>query len=1219
MGVKHDDEKSPKHNLGEEMKTFWQGLFLLNAKIDIIIDEEEPPEKVDEIIIDGISNHLQFPEPISIEVLKSLIYEAKEVLNDSDSIREGAAKLQNVWHDVWENYTNKKIVKTPIGLGGSVSLLLLGKFCRSLYLSLSQKQTGKTTIDFLSHFLAANVNVSIDKDNALRPIQVLLYMECAACAPPEASLGFLKMAEAVTRNTEIQALFPAYRALRNYNKAVALNHLFKRNEALEAISIAFDEIERNKEELEQALPNWVPYLYSPILLVWADILQKMQFGKNSIDIIEQIGVVGGADNKLSLYKTAKKHIYEALAWLDVGHHERAQDVIKALLSDERNITTLFGDNISLLLKSVIDDKGVPSEVNRDELVAELRDQQRLKLDVISFCIQYIISSNGSLLDKTENVLPKIESLLNLLERMIFHYREDRFIRHNLKEFAIECLDHIEKVAKLHLKNEGWKTLFTKYPWTQRLEQCLKCIDSPSAESEEKEQERYEFEGSIANEFWGRPFKKLLPGLRNRVFDITSDLVNMFVSNRIKECKSYNNDNGKHHCKNNGECVEKNTKDILKKLVEFELNALGLKKIMDSYDVTYQGTDTHGKGNEREDHDYVYPRKGSYWDRRILRRGFYLAHVQRELLDKNPGENVVKNPGENDDGCPTKLRDEFTWLEKELESEDDKKILGYLTNAMQSWKNTTSEQQRPHGLQKMHRLEMDDYESIVRERDYLARLEAGRTEHPVAIFKIEGKWVGGIEFVALRRWNSFTPELTFSRGGGYFVFVPDDGTKKRPYGGTYRKTKFGVVIDPGFDFIHNFFTQGFALDDIDIVLLTHAHHDHIDDFQGIADLLMESSKRGNRTKPKKIYAFMPLDTYSLVKRFIHEHAYRRFYNDTVIVDMNRLLPDGQRSKLNQYDLVEDTEGKLRFSTDDADKKTGHCINIQPVMASHNDYVTPDPCCVGYVLKFMKEGSPIASLGFTGDSQWFPEYAKHFQDCELVCSHMGSVLGDDNPEEYKREKISHGAWESLIREKNHPYLPGEILFLEQLRKQWSSEESVNSDKVDLDRVVVLSEFGEEMKGLMRVDLAHRFNACMSKGKWDRFGDPDNPNKPTKHDSSTPGCEVESEANKSNSMYVEPADIGLRIAVHKEQFPLVHCAICDDYVELKRLEIEAYGHEEALFFVCGPCFRSRTHDVRSKKYESILEFGRVLRQVPDPDDTDNKKDNKESGTPSNDTSAK
>jgi tetratricopeptide (TPR) repeat protein len=67
---------------------------------------------------------------------------------------------------------------------------------------------------------------------------------------------------------------------------------------------------------------------------------------------------------------------------------------------------------------------------------------------------------------------------------------------------------------------------------------------------------------------------------------------------------------------------------------------------------------------------------------------------------------------------------------------------------------------------------------------------------------------------LRKWNSYTPiipsEKGDNKGGGYFL---------------YHKGK-GIVIDPGFNFIENFYQEGFKVADIDAILITHAHNDQI---------------------------------------------------------------------------------------------------------------------------------------------------------------------------------------------------------------------------------------------------------------------------------------------------------------------------------------------------------------------------------------------------------
>lgn len=91
-------------------------------------------------------------------------------------------------------------------------------------------------------------------------------------------------------------------------------------------------------------------------------------------------------------------------------------------------------------------------------------------------------------------------------------------------------------------------------------------------------------------------------------------------------------------------------------------------------------------------------------------------------------------------------------------------------------------------------------------------------------KKEGYPVSTPEFTVLRRWNSYTPIIAdnyhLSKGGGYF----------------FKTNDFGIVIDPGFNFIDNFKTAGFQFWEIDHVFITHAHNDHTSDIESILTLL-----------------------------------------------------------------------------------------------------------------------------------------------------------------------------------------------------------------------------------------------------------------------------------------------------------------------------------------------------------------------------------------------
>ena len=131
-------------------------------------------------------------------------------------------------------------------------------------------------------------------------------------------------------------------------------------------------------------------------------------------------------------------------------------------------------------------------------------------------------------------------------------------------------------------------------------------------------------------------------------------------------------------------------------------------------------------------------------------------------------------------------------------------------------------------------------------NFLDAIEAYEKERNTFISKYRQCPLGSESFlVVLRRWNSYTPSLPmaqhnmdglnqYSIGGGYYLFLQsEEGSLNHGY---------GLVIDPGYNFIHNFGSAGFGLDDIDGILMTHAHNDHTNDFESILSLLYQRNHK-----------------------------------------------------------------------------------------------------------------------------------------------------------------------------------------------------------------------------------------------------------------------------------------------------------------------------------------------------------------------------------------
>lgn len=105
-----------------------------------------------------------------------------------------------------------------------------------------------------------------------------------------------------------------------------------------------------------------------------------------------------------------------------------------------------------------------------------------------------------------------------------------------------------------------------------------------------------------------------------------------------------------------------------------------------------------------------------------------------------------------------------------------------------------------------------------------------------------------KLVVLRRYQSYSPILPRPtkadvRGGGYFLLWRGKG----------------IVIDPGYDFIRNFYDEGFSLDDVSAVVITHAHPDHDGDFASLTSLVAEwnefQRKVGQHQRAKLLDVFL----------------------------------------------------------------------------------------------------------------------------------------------------------------------------------------------------------------------------------------------------------------------------------------------------------------------------------------------------------------------------
>lgn len=354
---------------------------------------------------------------------------------------------------------------------------------------------------------------------------------------------------------------------------------------------------------------------------------------------------------------------------------------------------------------------------------------------------------------------------------------------------------------------------------------------------------------------------------------------------------------------------------------------------------------------------------------------------------------------------------------------------------------------------------------------------------------------------LRRWQSFTPALSSGsevgqKGGGYFVYKTNGKGE----------IKEGLVVDPGFNFLENFFGEGFSIRDINAILITHSHRDHSSDFMSIITLVHEMNKCGERVftdgkwKKRKLVLFM---TEGCHQTFAEQlNGSEEEFCDIIRVNQNDKEVYGKNAFLNHFKLT-------------------------ATKANHDDLTDYDS--VGYVICDKKD-NPL--IGFTGDTQWYYSIEEKYEDCPVICMNIGGVIDifkkpelklSDLCEKEDKEHINN--IKTILLRENHLYLPGFYLMAKEL---------ANKKKPKL---LIISELCEEMKGGLRTDLAKKISEALS----------------------------ETLSGKLNKTSVLPEDIGLTVILDKRKKGHVFCKVCQAAHSPKKITPVETDKDNAIVYLC------------------------------------------------------
>ncbi|MBF0538520.1 MAG: tetratricopeptide repeat protein [Nitrospirae bacterium] len=309
----------------------------------------------------------------------------------------------------------------------------------------------------------------------------------------------------------------------------------------------------------------------------------------------------------------------------------------------------------------------------------------------------------------------------------------------------------------------------------------------------------------------------------------------------------------------------------------------------------------------------------------------------------------------------------------------------------------------------------------------------KEKHFSKFLKAVSKNKEDLYFQVLRRWNSYTPIIAdnyhISKGGGYFFNV----------------NGFGIVIDPGFNFIENFKGAGHKFTEIDYVFVSHAHNDHTSDIESIITLLYKC----NNLIKDTLQAEITKNKDSNFKGVKQEEIEKEFKQRRKVIEFY-ITKSVYQKYSGMLKLKLSTDYKIHIIDSDFIGEIAN-VNFKVIEAKHDDIIS-DRDSVGFVFELEEN-----ILIYTGDTGW---------NEDIEGEYRLKILDDKNYNGKKKLLVAHLGgfkdyeWDIATDEtkafyKNHLGRLGLVRMLQLLTPD----------------ICFISEFGEEV-GRSRREIAKIF---------------------------------------------------------------------------------------------------------------------------------------------------
>jgi tetratricopeptide (TPR) repeat protein len=522
---------------------------------------------------------------------------------------------------------------------------------------------------------------------------------------------------------------------------------------------------------------------------------------------------------------------------------------------------------------------------------------------------------------------------------------------------------------------------------------------------------------------------------------------------------------------------------------------------------------------------------------------------------------------------------------------------------------------------------------------------------------------GIEFICMRRYSSAFPMLPRpsafrALGGGYFVRLhvknrelPSgdaslDASRSTEADQSEDGSMYGVVVDPGMDFIENLYRTGYCLGDINMIVVTHDHVDHLGSLDPLLSLLYERAElldQDGKQPPKKIAVVV---SRSIMRRYKHVETLsgqrdegpseNSLFNLECFEPKNESdeYPDVASATSNGFPAGFEILAMSSAVGDERDEdKRGHRdLSGRP---SHG-------ICIrtrgdGPSLAFTSDTPSPPSFDSHSYSAWREEWAPAL-NADVLITHVSSVpltelrqldaLSAESDEEVRKQetdlikirgrlqeadpdlkgRVDYSQWlrsgggggtaeivgavpGNWRSPRNHPYLAGTLRWA---REYWKARTAkAQTTSAPPRGLLLIGELSEEL-GTMRGKLAARLNDHL----FSSASPPSAPDTPTDGEPSSSANETQ----KPASFRALTADIGLHLYLqgHNDDeadssaddptTPRVLCATCN--LDTDRVAKERYHMPCNIHEVCvkgeneGIFYNCEEHDPLSQEDPTFLE---------------------------------